>query len=246
MVARTRNPRGEGERLRETLLDVATDLLGEVRDVDRLSVRAVTARAGVSPTALYLHFADKDALVEAIEARCFVALGARLEVARDAHADDPWAGLRAMGGAYLAFAREEPGWYGVCFQVGTHEDVVGEVWEAHPTARIGMGVFGLLVAQVARCTGAGEQAAFDRATVLWAALHGRASVVNAMPGFPFPGEDSWIALLAGASSAPGPGDASASPGSEPSGGRQGGGAPEPAGSSPRSDPSGAHRQDATG
>lgn len=196
MEARTRNPRGEGERLRETLLDVATDLLAEVRDVDRLSVRAVTARAGVSPTALYLHFADKDALVGAIEARCFVALGQRLSAARDAHPDDPWAGLRAMGGAYLAFAREEPGWYGVCFQTATHEHVVGKDWDDHPTARIGMDVFGLLVAQVSRCTGADERAAFDRATVLWAALHGRASVVNAMPGFPFADEDAWIALLA--------------------------------------------------
>lgn len=208
MEARTRNPRGEGERLREALLDVATDLLGEVRDVDRLSIRAVTSRAGVSPTALYLHFADKDALVEAIEARCFVALGERLEAARDAHPDDPWDGLRAMGGAYLTFAREQPGWYGVCFQVGTHEDVVGKVWDEHPTARIGMGVFGLLVTQIARCSGADERTAYERATVLWAALHGRASVVNAMPGFPFPDEDTWIALLGDAWGGPsGVGDA---------------------------------------
>ena len=197
MDARTRNPRGEGERLRATLLDVATDLLAEVRDVERLSVRAVTSRAGVSPTALYLHFADKDALVEAIEERCFHALAERLVTAREAHADDPWAGLRAMGGAYLAFAREQPGWYGVCFQTGTHDDVVGEVWDAHPTARIGMDVFGLLVDQVSRCTGVDAEGAFGRATILWAALHGRALVANALPGFPFPAEDDWVALLAG-------------------------------------------------
>lgn len=60
-----------------------------------------------------------------------------------------------------------------------------------------MAVFGLLVAQIGRCTGADERTAFDRATVLWAALHGRASVVNAMPGFPFADESDWIALLAG-------------------------------------------------
>lgn len=194
--ARTRNPRGEGERLRATLLDVATELLGEVQDVDRLSVRAVTARAGVSPTALYLHFADKDALVEAIEERCFAALSARLVAARDLHPDDPSAGLRAMGDAYLRFAREEPGWYGVCFQTGSDPDVVGDRWDAHPTARIGMGVFALLVEQVARCTGADERTSFDRATVLWAALHGRATVLNALPGFPFADEAAWVAMLA--------------------------------------------------
>jgi AcrR family transcriptional regulator len=195
--ARTRNPRGEGDRLRATLLDVATELLAEVRDVERLSVRAVTAKAGVSPTALYLHFADKDALVVAIEERCFAALRARLEVARDAHPDDPWAGLRAMGGAYLTFAREDPGWYGVCFQAGGHEDVVGDAWDAHPTTGVGMDVFGLLVTQVVRCSGLDEAAAFDRATVLWAALHGRSSLLAAMPGFPFADEDRWLTLLTG-------------------------------------------------
>lgn len=194
--ARTRNPRGEGERLRGALLEVATELLAEVGDVERLSVRAVTRRVGVSPSALYLHFPDKDALVAAIKERCFAALRDRLEAARDAHPDDPAAGLRAMGHAYLAFARERSGWYDVCFQVEYHRELKDDAWDAHPTARVGMAVFAVLVAQVARVTGLGETAAFDRATVLWAALHGRASVLLAMPGFPIAPEERWIALLA--------------------------------------------------
>lgn len=195
MEERTRTPRGEGDRLRGTLLEVATELLAEVGDVERLSVRAVTRRAGVSPTALYLHFADKDALVGAIKERCFGALRERLEGARDAHPDAPVAGLHAMGSAYLAFAREQPGWYGVCFEVEYHRELLDEAWQAHPVAQVGLAVFGVLVAQVARVGGLEEQAAFDRATVLWAALHGRASVLLAMPGFPMAGEDRWIRLL---------------------------------------------------
>jgi AcrR family transcriptional regulator len=195
MEGRSRNPRGEGERLRGVLLDVATELLGEVRDVERLSVRAVTARAGVSPSALYLHFADKDALVAAIKERCFAALRDRLEAARDAHPDDPWAGLREMGGAYLAFAAEQPGWYEVCFSTTFRPELTDEAWAAHPTARVGMEVFGVLVGQVARCAGVDEAAAFDRATILWTALHGRATILAVMPGFPFPDEAGWIELL---------------------------------------------------
>ena len=65
-TARTRNPRGQGERLRAALMDAARELLLELGDQDKLSVRAVTARAGVSPNALYLHFADKDALISAV------------------------------------------------------------------------------------------------------------------------------------------------------------------------------------
>ena len=47
-------------------MDAARELLLELGDQDKLSVRAVTARAGVSPNALYLHFADKEALLSAV------------------------------------------------------------------------------------------------------------------------------------------------------------------------------------
>ena len=63
--SRQRNPRGEGERLREQLLEATVEVLGEVGDADRVSVRAIARRAGVSPTALYLQFPDRDALVDA-------------------------------------------------------------------------------------------------------------------------------------------------------------------------------------
>src|SRR5271155_1404903 len=64
-TTRTRNPRGQGERLRAALMDAARDLLLELGDQDRLSVRAVTARAGVTPNALYLHLAERGALLSA-------------------------------------------------------------------------------------------------------------------------------------------------------------------------------------
>ena len=41
---RARNPRGQGERLREALIDAAIELLADLQDVEALSVRAVTAR----------------------------------------------------------------------------------------------------------------------------------------------------------------------------------------------------------
>src|SRR5204863_94235 len=108
-------PGGEGERLRTALLDAAGELLAQARDVDELSVRAVTARAGVSPTALYLHFADKEALVVAVKKSCFEGLGAVLREADAKHEGDPGEQLRAMGRAYLRFAREQPGRYAILF-----------------------------------------------------------------------------------------------------------------------------------
>lgn len=69
--ARKRSPRGQGDQLRTTLMETARELLLELGDQDKVSVHAVTARAGVSPTALYIHFATKDELSSAVmEASC--------------------------------------------------------------------------------------------------------------------------------------------------------------------------------
>ena len=78
--ARTRARRGEGERLREEILDVAEDLLVSTGDENAVSIRAIAQRVGVTPPSIYLHFADKESLLWAVcerefrplcAARCF-------------------------------------------------------------------------------------------------------------------------------------------------------------------------------
>ncbi|MFA4928690.1 MAG: TetR/AcrR family transcriptional regulator [Patulibacter sp.] len=173
---------------------MATELLAEVNDIDRLSIRAVTARAGVSPSALYMHFADKDALVDAIKERCFTELREWVEVAgRDA--SDPGQRLLAMGQAYLAFARERAGWYAVCFQ--TRFGPQGE--EMTPPNRdtedADALVFLDLMDAVAAVRQTTEEEIYEIATILWTALHGRASLMQAMPACPLPPEDQWLRRL---------------------------------------------------
>ena len=45
---RTRNARGEGDRLRDALMDAAGELLVEGTSAEALSIRGITARAGVT------------------------------------------------------------------------------------------------------------------------------------------------------------------------------------------------------
>jgi len=189
--ARVRNQRGEGDRLRAALLEAAGDLLAEAQDIDELSVRAVTARAGVSPTALYLHFADKEELVVAVKTSCFEALGEVLRRAEAAYEGDPQAQLRAMGRAYLRFAREQPGRYAILFHT-QHTPAQPRRKRRKPV--VGLDVFELVVAAVARCRG-DDADAFEIAVALWMALHGRALAVGALPGFPFPDEERFVDLL---------------------------------------------------
>jgi AcrR family transcriptional regulator len=189
LKGRGRNARGEGDRLRATLLEAATTLLAESEDPESVSLRAVTRRAGVSPTALYLHFENREELFRTVSEECFAELGEAMRAAGEAAGSDPRAQLIAMGHAYLRFARERPGHYAVLFQ----RHIGPEPEDDEP--KLGMDVFESLVAVVARC-GVPADDAFDHGVILWMALHGRAAVASAMPGFPFPDEDRYVELLA--------------------------------------------------
>lgn len=84
---------------------------------EELSVRAVARRAGVSPTAPYRHFADRQALESAVAAEGFADLRERLRLATVALPDDADAvdELTALGLAYVTFALERPALFRVMF-----------------------------------------------------------------------------------------------------------------------------------
>jgi AcrR family transcriptional regulator len=190
MATRPRSQRGEGEHLRTALLDAATELLAESHDVDSLSVRAVTARAGVSPTALYLHFADKQALTRAVKERCYEALGTALRAAVAEHGDDAREQMRAMGHAYLRFAREQPGQYAILFETHVPKGGLPPITLGDP----GHEVLDLVLGTVAMSVD-DETAAFEIGCLAWMALHGRAAIRAAMPTFPFPDDERFVELL---------------------------------------------------
>jgi AcrR family transcriptional regulator len=199
--ARARNPRGQGERLRSALIDAAIELLAELEDVEALSVRAVTARAGVSPTALYLHFADKDELVTAVKERCFVELRAYVLAAEERSGPDPRAQAEAMCLAYLAFAAERAGHYRVLFHTrrsaGTAEPSPAPATDidAIPGPPAGAEAFGDLLRAVSRCLKEGDgRDPFETATVVWAGLHGLAGL-RTLAHFPFPSVQRCVTLL---------------------------------------------------
>jgi AcrR family transcriptional regulator len=70
-----------------------------------LTIRKVADHAGLSPMALYRHFADKDALLNALMDD---GLAAWEKAARAIRAADPVEWLTALGDAFLEFALTEP------------------------------------------------------------------------------------------------------------------------------------------
>src|SRR5690242_18569395 len=88
---------------------------------------------GVVPNAAYRHFADRDEILAAVCAAAMDELATRMAegVARvpGEHGDPVAAGQRlgAIGAAYLAFAREEPGLFATAFALPQRHayDIVG-------------------------------------------------------------------------------------------------------------------------
>jgi AcrR family transcriptional regulator len=93
--------------LRRALLTTALDLLPEV-GADRLSLRAIARRAGVSPAAPYHHFEDKEALLAALAGECAQLLLDALEGAIVQAGEDQRRRFQLTGVAYVRFAVASP------------------------------------------------------------------------------------------------------------------------------------------
>ena len=72
---RHRARRGQGEALRGEILAAARELLAETGNQEAVSVRAVAERVGITTPSIYLHFKDKDDLLDAVCADVFGAFG---------------------------------------------------------------------------------------------------------------------------------------------------------------------------
>lgn len=77
-----------------------------------LTIRKVAQRAGMSPMAMYNHFADKDALLNALVAD---GLAAWERIARAIRASDPMEWLQQLMEAFLDFALTQPHLFDTAF-----------------------------------------------------------------------------------------------------------------------------------
>lgn len=102
----------ERQALRTKILDAAREMFVE-RGYDAVSMRMIAQRIEYSPTAIYFHFKDKEALFQELCETDFLALAhVFAEVAKIA---DPLERLRRLGLAYADFAIEHPNHYRLMF-----------------------------------------------------------------------------------------------------------------------------------
>jgi AcrR family transcriptional regulator len=102
---RTRNKRGQGERLRDEIVEAAQALIDESSDPASVTLRAIARRAGISAPSIYAHFADLQSIFDAVLERSFTELDTTVALAMgDAAAPD----ARLIAGclAYVRFGWE--------------------------------------------------------------------------------------------------------------------------------------------
>jgi AcrR family transcriptional regulator len=166
---RTRKPRGQGASRRGEILDAAKRLFTE-EGFAHATMRRIAAEVGVSPTAIYLHFADKDAILKAIAEDFFSELLVILRSTQ--HSDEPpLVRLRAGLRAYVSFGLERADEYRLTFN-SAKDNNLGKVCEEVDVADVS---FDVLVNAVTGLMDAGIFRAADPVLVgesLWTCMHG--------------------------------------------------------------------------
>ena len=166
-------PTPRGERTRDEILAAATEVILESGPTE-FSLREVARRSNLAPSALYNHFANRDALIVAVAMRALDGLRVYLGAAPDD--GDPTDRLRALSQAYFAFARERQQEYRLVFECLENPPTT---WEAY------LGVAEPFMYIVDACSRGLESGQFvDRAGAgaggmayaLWALCHGHASL----------------------------------------------------------------------
>ena len=183
------NERRERERLetRAKILDAARELFA-AHGFEAVTMRKIAEKIEYTPTAIYFHFKDKDALIHELCAVDFLAFAEKF--AEIANQPDPVERLRAAGHVYAAFAHAHPNSYRLMFmtpQKPASATKGDEPWKGDPARD----AYAFLKWTVEECV---AKRRFRRETTdadllsqtIWAAMHGVVALEIAR------GEDAWV------------------------------------------------------
>ena len=196
---RRRNARGEGSRLAQEIVEGAVALIARTGSSEAVTLRSVAREVGIAAPSIYAHFADREAILQAVVMEVFEDLRQHLEDAISAHTD-PVERLIAGSLAYVSFGLENPGLYGTLFsrenlQPGFEPPPKFPFEELPPVGGEG---FALLVDGIRECVDAGVSSSTDvfaDATAVWVALHGTISLWTTMCEGPWPGGHDFVRRL---------------------------------------------------
>ncbi len=159
--------------LRRALVLAAVKLIEE-KGPNGITLRAVAAKAGVTKTAPYRHFSNKQAIINAAVEEGFSELKAQLTAAAD-QAVEPLARIKQQVIAYAKFAVQHPGHYQVMF-LSEHpaETLAGNTPSAFQT------LVDTMVDTIEEAQRAGfirSEPPLEIALTVWSSVHGLSTLV---------------------------------------------------------------------
>ncbi|WP_181706126.1 TetR/AcrR family transcriptional regulator [Chthonobacter rhizosphaerae] len=160
--------------LREACVAEALAIIAE-EGVEKLSLREVSRRLGVSHQAPYKHFESRDHILAEVIARAYDDFARHLEARPPA--TEPFADLEAMGRAYMDYAVRHPLHYRLMFGTplpdpSRHPAMMEKARHAFDLLRDRLASMDL------RPVHDGTAPPFDDALFIWSCLHGLAGILQ--------------------------------------------------------------------
>ena len=154
--------------LRRALIDAALEILEE-EGADKLSLRAIARRVGVSQTAPYSHFANRDQLLGSVAAAGFRLFGESMTT--EARRQGESGHLLGLGIGYMRFALAHPALYRLMFTGDRSTLALSE-----ELAQASAASFEMIRSGVAQRLGNEDE---DAAYAAWSMVHGLAELALA-------------------------------------------------------------------
>lgn len=170
---------------RQRILDAAREMFVR-HGYDATTMRAIAERIEYTPTAIYHHFKNKEALLAELCAADFRALAAAFQ--KIGRIEDPIERLRRSGRAYVQFGLDHPMQYQLMFMTQRPKEVDDQIHSDNPSES----AYEFLQQTCADAIATGKvredyRDANELALMAWSSLHGMLSLRIVM------GEKDWIA-----------------------------------------------------
>ena len=179
--------------------DLRAQLLAAVRDLvethgpDGFSVSEAARRAGVSTAAPYKHFKDRHEILRGVVAEAMDRLRRYMEAAASRFPEGSLEAVAAIGEAYVAFARDQPGVFRLAFGLTEGHEDDPDLMDK------GRECFAVVVRSVAANMGRpeGEPEVSRRAYRLWAFVHGHSFLtIDRKNRITHAADENWDHLMA--------------------------------------------------
>lgn len=155
--------------LATALLDAAEALARE-RGARAWSLREAATRTGVSPSAAYHHYADRQALVRALAGRHLDRLTAAMGTAVARTGNDADAAVAAIARTYVRWARRDPALFEVAFGSAREYRGVPVASDSFAVLTAAMGRIGLPLEDQG-----------EASLAVWSSIHGLAALAATGP-----------------------------------------------------------------